>query len=298
MTDDFDAFVGAQWAAHESRPDEVAQRLAESVARVRTPAQVGPYAALVAHVYGVHLGAWDRGAEVLRSLRRAPGHDGGPLAEGPLARGLAALALASGDEAAADGLAPADRVAALASASSALLDREAVDRAIALYGRALDLAAATPLPDDSPAVRALAVGGNNLAATLEDRRDRTPAQAAAMLRAAEAALAQWQRCGGGLEHERAEYRLARSALRADQPDVALAAARRCVAICERDALPPFERFFGHAMVALAQAAAGNRVAAVEARSRALAACAAVPAEDQAGCRDDLDELRATLGDLP
>lgn len=291
---DLDEFLRAQWREHETETEAVAQRLAGSTAMIESPAQVGPYAALVTHVYGVHLARWADGAELLRALRRAPGYDGSAQAEGPIARSLAALGLAAGDETAAEALAPADRIAALANASSALLDRDDLDRAIDLFDRALALAATTPLADGLPAIRALAVGGNNLAAALEDRGDRTPAQSDAMLRAARAALTHWKRCGGWLEHERAEYRLARSALRAGQAAEAVAAAQRCVALCDSHDAPPFERFFGHAMAALAHAAAGEPEAATAQRTLALQAHAAVAPDEQGWCADDLAALNAAL----
>lgn len=293
----FDDFIRAQWREHGDAADAVAKRLAESTARVLTPAQVAPYAGLVVHVYGVHLAQWARGAELLQALRQSPGFDGSMLAEGALQRGLASLALASGDDAAADALAVPDRIAALASASSALLDREELDRAITLFDRALDLAEATELADDAPAVRSLAVGGNNLAATLEDRRERSPAQTAAMLRAAQAGLVHWQRGGGWIEHERAAYRLARSLLRAGRHAESCEAARHCLQVCATNEAPDVERFFGHAMEALALAGAGDHAAASAAGARALQAHARVPADEQAWCADDLQEMQAALAGL-
>ena len=296
--DGFDDFIRTQWREHGDAAEAVAQRLAESGARIRTPAQVAPFASLVVHVYGVHLAQCSSGAEVLQALRRAPGFDGSAAAEGPIRRGLATLGLASGDEAAAEDLGLPDRIAALAQASSALLDREELDRAIALFDRALALAPSAKLADDAPAVRSLAVGGNNLAATLEDRPDRSPAQTAAMLRAAQAGLVHWQRCGGWLEHERAAYRVARSQLRAGCPADALAAAHQCLQICTANAAPAFERFFGHVMETLACAGIGDRDAARTAGERALEAYTRVPADEQAWCADDLKEMQAALAALP
>lgn len=297
-TDGFDDFIRTQWHEHGDAAEAVAQRLAESGERVRTPAQVAPFAGLVVHVYGVHLAQWARGAEILQALRRAPGFDDSAAAEGPIQRGLATLALASGDDSTADSLDTPDRIVALAQASSALLDREELDRAIELFDRALDLARISALPDDALAVRNLAVGGNNLAATLEDRQDRSPAQTAAMLRAAQAGLEHWQRCGGWLEQERAAYRLARSRLRAGLPADALTSARQCLAVCATNEAPAFECFFGHVMETLALAGTGDAEAARTAGARAMAAYAQVPADEQAWCADDLNEMQAALADLP
>lgn len=296
--DGFDDFIRTQWREHADAAEAVALRLAESGARIRTPEQVAPVASLVVHVYGVHLAQWARGAEVLHALRHAPGFDGSAAAEGPIQRGLAALALASGDEAAADALDVPDRIVALAQASSALLDREELDRASALFDRALALTPSAALADDAPAVRSLAVGGNNLAATLEDRPERSAAQTAAMLRAAQAGLEHWQRCGGWLEQERAAYRLARSQLRAGRPADALAAAHLCVQICATNEAPAFERFFGHAMEALALAGTGDAEAARASGERAMADHARVPADELPWCVDDLREMQAALAGLP
>jgi len=291
MDTDFDTFVTRAWADHAVRPDEVGERVAAALHLARTPAQLQRVAGLVVHVFGEHLGQWARGAQLLASLRDGAAYDASPAAEGPIARGIAALGIAGGDDAAGGGLAAEDRVAALAVASSALLGRHEVDRAMSLYAQATSLAEPLSLAQQSPAVRALAVGGNNLAAELEDKADRSGIETVAMVRCAEAALKYWQLCGAWLEHERAEYRLARSLLRAGLAIDALAHAQRCVQICTEHDAPACERFFGHAVVALVQRSLGNHSAFDAARARALAAHAEVPADEQAWCAGDLAELR-------
>jgi len=154
------------------------------------------------------------------------------------------------------------------------------------------------LADEAPAVRSLAVGGNNLAAALETRAARSPGQTAAMLRAAYAGLDAWRRCGSWLEHERAEYRAARSQLSAGQAVQALHHAQRCLQICSEHDAPAFERFFGHAAAALAQAAAGDAAAARAERRRALDTHARVPPDERAWCDGDLNELHAIGGAAP
>jgi hypothetical protein len=77
---------------------------------------------------------------------------------------------------------------------------------------------------DAAAQRALAAAGNNLAAGLEEKPDRDAAGTAGMVAAAQAGVECWRRAGTWLEHERAEYRLARSLLAAGQAaDAAMAA---------------------------------------------------------------------------
>ena len=110
------------------------------------------------------------------------------------------------------------------------------------------------------------------------RGSRSAAQTADMLRAAEAGLVNWQRCGGWLEHQRAEYRVARSCLRAGLPARALPHAQRCVALCLQHEAPAFEAFFGHVQVALA--AVGDPALRSQAQHDALAAYEQVPMDER------------------
>ena len=206
-----------------------------------------------------------------------------------LARHIAALRFAGGDESTLAPLATDDRIAALAVAASALAGQLCFKRAIAVYDAALALAAAG-LADGSPALRALAVGGNNLAAALEDKADRDADETRGMVRAAEGGLLYWQRAGTWLEEERAEYRLARSLLQAGDVAAARHHAERCVDVCQANDAPAFERFFGHAVLALAQRGAGD-AAAFDASSRcARALFNQIPADERTWCQNDLDEL--------
>lgn len=290
MSADFDGFVRQAWDDHAEQTAAVAQRLASSMHLVQEAAQVAPYAGLIVHVFGVHLAQWSRGAELLDALRATPGHAAVPAAASPVPRGIAALGLAGGDAQAADTLTPPDRIAARAQAASAVAEREDFGRALDLLDAAIAEAARTPLADDSPAVRQLAVAGNNLAAALEDHPGRSPAQTAGMLRAAEAGLAHWRRCGGWLEHQRAEYRMARSGLRAGLPARALQHARQCVVLCLQNDAPAVERFFGHVMVALA--AVDDPTVRNRAHDQALAAYEQVPMDEREWCADDLRELQS------
>ena len=139
-------------------------------------------------------------------------------------------------------------------------------------------------------VGALAVGGNNLAAALEEKADRTPAQTAGMVDAARAALANWKRAGGWLEEERAEYRLAHSLLEAGQAAAAVGSARRCVAVCTQHAAAPLEQVFAHAVLALALRASGDAAGGDAARAQARHWFEQVPADERAWCEPELEKL--------
>ncbi len=279
------------WSDHADKADEVAARLAASLHVVETAVQIPRFAGLVTHVYGEHLGQWSRGVALHEALRCSPAFDGSPEARGAIERGIAALNYCAGDPSSLLPLAADDRVAVLAVVSSARLGRLDHAGALAAYDEAL-LGAQGGLPAGSPALRALAIGGNNLAAALEDKPDRDAGETAGMLRAAEAALQFWTLAGGWLEQERADYRLTRCLLQAGQPAAAVASARRCLDVCAANNATDFEIFFAHAVLALALRAVGDAPGYDASRQRALACYANVPPDEQKWCAVELRELGA------
>lgn len=283
---DFDAFVERAWTDHADDPAGVAARLEGSLGLVDDAARVVPYARLAVHVFGEHLGEWERGTRLLARLSERARVDDAARA---VARGIATLGYAGGDASALDGLGVDDRIAALATASSAFAARSEVDRALDAYEQALDIAA-PGLVDGSPALRALAVGGNNLAAALEERDDRTARQVRGMVAAARAALAYWKRAGGWIEEERAEYRLSCGLLTAGEAHEAADRARRCLAICDRHGAPAFERFYGTLALARADRALGDGASFVRLRDRARALHASMPDDEREACVADLAAL--------
>jgi hypothetical protein len=285
---EFAAFVESAWTDHADDPAGVAARLERSLDMVEDAARVAPYARLVTHVFGEHLGEWDRGTRVLERLReRAHGDD----ATRAVVRSIATLGYGGGDATVLTTLNVDDRIAALATAASAFAGRGEPDRALDAYAEALR-AAVPGLADGSPALRALAAGGNNLAAALEERTDRTERQTRGMVDAARAALAYWKRAGGWVEEERAEYRLSCSLLSAGEAREAIDAARRCIAVCDANDAPAFERFYGAAALARAQHDAGDRAAFERSRDAARAHYDRLPDDERSACEAELRALDA------
>jgi hypothetical protein len=62
-------------------------------------------------------------------------------------------------------------------------------------------------------------------------------------------------------------------------------------VCAANDAPAFERFFGEAVLAIAQRSAGDEQGFSVARERALAWYASVPADEQQWCASDLKELQ-------
>lgn len=265
--------------------------MAESLHLVQAPENCSPFVGLLTHVYGEHLGLWHRGVELLEELRDLPALNGSSIAAGAISRGIGTLRYAGGEAGALEGLSEEDRVRALATASSALAARQDYARAIDAFDRALQVAQAG-LPSGSLGIRALAAHGNNLAVELERKRDRDAHETTAMIRSAEAALSHWKLAGTWLEEERAEYRLARSLLQAERPQVACESANRCLALCESQDAPPFEKFFAHAVVALAERELGNTASFESHLGLAKAYLEQIPQAERQWCEDDLRELEA------
>lgn len=278
------------WERHADEPHAVAQALEAGLAEIRRPGQAAPYAALAVHLYAEHLPARAPGIALLERLRQqAAAAEALPAIE----RHLAVLRRLDGDAAALDALEPDQRIAALAAVAAALAAHHDTAGALAAFDAALAQADAG-LREGSPALRALAIGANNLACTLEEQPARTPAEAAGMVRAAQAGVLYWGRAGGWLELERAEYRLAMSLRLAGDARAAMAAARRCVALCEAHGAPAFERFFGAAALAMACRAAGDEAGFAAARGAAAAWREQVPVDERAWCDADWNALQAAL----
>ena len=164
--DDFDQFVKKAWADHAEEPAQVAARLAEALPDVHDAARIVPYVRLVGHVHGEHLGRWDEGVALLETLREQA-IAAEPTAVAAIEAAIGALRFCADANAPLGHLPPTQRAAALASAAAMLTGRNDLYRAIAALDDAHRVAPADLAPG-APAVRALAIAGNNLAAALEE----------------------------------------------------------------------------------------------------------------------------------
>jgi len=284
----FDAFLEKAWADHGDHPEEVGQRLEQGYALLETPAQIAPFARILAHVDGEHLARWTEGVARLERLRtHARWRDDGD-APTIVRRLIAALRFANG-EAGVGGLDPADRAHGHAVAAAALAAQEHMSDAIRHFRAALS-AASPGLTEGEPAIRALAVTSNNLAATFEQMPTRSDGETATMLDAARAARDYWSRAGGWLETERAEYMLAKCHLAAGDAKAALMHAQNCAAICEANDADAFERFFAQSGRALSYRALGDAAQFARARKAALDGYSTVAADQKPWCESTLKLL--------
>lgn len=284
----FDEMIEQAWDDHADHTHAVADRLAAAAPTIGTPAHFAPFARLVTHVYGEHLGECERGVALLNSLRKLPAYADTPAVGGVVTRSVATLRFVGGDPTAAATLAADDRAAALATAASALTARKEYARALEAYAQAVRIAPS--LPAGAPAFRALAIAGNNLSAALEDKEGRSPAETEGMVAAARGGLAFWRKSGTWLEEERALYRLARSLLAADQPGEAVMCAQQCARVCDENNASAFERFFAIAVLARALREDGRAADYRQTRNEALDWFDAVPDDEREWCEADLAQL--------
>jgi hypothetical protein len=279
--------VADGWRRHADEPQRVRDALVSAVDLVTDDGQLYAFSRLLTHLYAEHLDDPIAGVPVLDVLRARFESD--VRGYRVVTTGIGMLRFTAGDENALAQLSREECVSALATAASALAWRARHTSAVAAYQRALD-EASTGLPDGSPALRALAVGGNNVAVVLERKVDRDEDENSAMVQIADAALETWKRAGGWLEEQRALYRCARSRLQAGRPLEAIQCAQRCLHTCEQNDAPAFERFFACAVVALAFRAAGELVQFERWRGLARARYDALAPHEREFCEDELAEL--------
>ncbi len=295
-TNEFEALIETAWNDHAAEPAAVAARLQASLAFITQAAHIAPFARITTHVFGEHLGQWQHGVALLQKLFTLSVWDEATH-RGLLERNLATLrycesADATAESSALQTLNHDDQIAALATAAACLVGVGQTARAMTTFNTAIERAD-SGLSKDSPALRALAVAGNNMAASLEELPQRDATQNIMMLKAANAGVRFWKLAGTWLETERAYYRLANSLMAAGQPDEAIRAAERCIAVCDENAAPAFEKFFGHAMKAIAARSAGERGVFETARSAALAHFELVPNDERSWCKRELEALNAS-----
>lgn len=303
-TSPLDDFVAKGWDDHAGDAAGVFDRFPTGLALVTEAKHVPPFAGLVVHVAGEHLGRWKEGIDLLRRLERPP-----LAAESPegrsLARSRSVLELCAGDRRAAERSALAGRTGAslpfasdlariLAIAAAALAGQKRVAEASEAFEEACALASYGPTAAD-PTSRALAVTANNLAAAYEDRTDRTATEDALMKRAANVARDFWGLAGTWLQAERAEYRCSFSHRKAGDLPAALEHARRCQRIIEANGNDPYEALFAHEALAFAHHALGDGLAAARERAAMAALVPSVSdADSRAFCEGQLAVLDRAL----
>jgi hypothetical protein len=291
---DLEHWLARAWDRHADDPVGVLAELPDAAAAATADTEIDRLLRLAHHIVGAHQGGpaeLAAGRALLARLAALPA--AGPVAMASASAYGHALALTGDAQHPLAALPASEAIRVRALAAANLAERDPA-RAGPLLGAAVAAAEATGLPDSDPAVRALAVAGNNIAGTLQELPTRDAAGTALMLQAARLGLQFWRRAGTWLEEERAHYRLAVCAAAAGDATLAREHAQACAAIVQREGDVALEAFFAHEATALAEAAAGDTAAHARAVARAQAAFERLDADDQTWCRQTLLKLGAPL----
>ncbi len=285
---DFKSYLGQAWTDHATQPQQVADGFSMGASLMNSEEDLPQLVHLITHVMGEHLGQWEAGEVFLNSLKSNQFFVAGSDSEKAIKRAVASLRLAGGDTEILENFETSDQIRICAVAASALNNKN-IDQAQALFSQAMTLAE-KGLDKNDPAARALAVTGNNLAATLEERSSRTPGETKLMISAAHAGRKFWELAGTPVEVQSAEYRLAMTYMAAGDGEKAFLHAKRCVDTGLSQAGAPLDMFYAYEVLALAERSRGNFPGFKVAGEKVQTFFSQLSAEEKSSCAGTLKKL--------
>lgn len=287
-----DNFIDQAWNDHATDSKAVAGRLQQGLDLVTENSQIPGVVHLAAHVFGEHLGQWNDGINFLDGLKNLKAFQPHTDSQTAIERSVAALKLAGGMISDLQLFVNSDQIRIYASAAAALCGQSQVNKASDYFKKALEMAQ-TGLNIENPAIRALAVTSNNLAATLEEKETRSTEETQLMILAALTGRKFWEIAGTWLNVERAEYRLCMSYLKAGQLPQALEHAQLCLEIIEQNKAESMEYFFGYEALALVEKARSNHIGFEKAVEHAKKHFELIEnTGDKSWCKSSLEKLLA------
>ena len=284
----FETYLNQSWKDHGDQSEKVAAEFAVGAGLAKTEAELVQFVRLVTHVMGEHLARWQDGATFLAGLKSHAACAKESAAEKAIKRSIAVLQVAGGQALDLKSFSLSDQVHILGVAASALTERDVV-RAEQFLRQALQLAD-TGLEKNDPANRALAVTGNNLACTLEEKPSRSPEETALMILAAQTGRKYWERIGDKQDVAQAEYRLAMTFLQAKDLVLAHRHAKICVEMCCENKAGDMDMFYAYEVLALVERAEGNMADFELAVARAKEHFEKLDAEKKTWCAPSLKKL--------
>lgn len=281
----FEEYLNDAWASHPKQSAELLKNFKSNFALISSGDEITSMGHLITHVSGEHLGEWGKGIQLLQELRTHP-----QLKDvAALNRFIASLSLSDDKNFSIENFSDSDKVRILAMTASALASQNDLDRAARYLAEAEEICH-LKLDKKDPANRNLAVASNNLACTFEEKPTLTHDETYLMIHAAFCARKFWEVAGTWLEVERAEYRLAKTFLKADILDKAFFHAEKCLEIISAHGNDPLEVFFGMEVLAQVENARNNNLGREEAVKCMRETFEKLKPEDKVWCNETLERF--------
>lgn len=283
----FNDYLNEAWEQHQDHTEKVFNEFPQYFSLCEKDEDVLSLGHLITHVCGEHLGKWYDGIVLLETL----------LTEKPMSdlsgfnRFKATLNLCADKNYSLSGFSDSDQARILASCASALSSHEQLERAIR-YLKKADLLAKEKLDAKDPAMKGIAITGNNLACVLEEKENRSKEEVELMIFAARMGRTYWEKAGTWMHVERAEYRLAQTYLKANEPEVAKTHALNCLSIIEKNGNDPIELFFAHEVLCLCAEALNDQDSVEKHIHQMETYFARMNSDDQSWTRLTLDKIKA------
>lgn len=282
-------YIEKAWNDHATAPKMVFESFDSAKDLIETNDEIPALVRLITHVSGDHLGLWNEGIQKLQELTRHPCYLGKTESDFAIARSTATLKMCADKTISISEFSLSDRIRILAMAAGPLLQNGDTPRATECFSEALELAI-MGLAKEDPANRALAVAGNTLACSLEDKKNRTDTDVQLMILAAKTARKYWELAGGPPQVAMAEYRLSQTYLQAKMRDQSYEHAQECVELCEINKLSSLDHFYGYEALALAERERKNQIGFAKALAKVQLHFQQLSPEDQ-------EQHRATIKNL-
>lgn len=255
---EFKQYIDQSWNKHATETNAVYESFSLGERLISSNENIPVLARLITHVCGDHLGLWSNGQEKLEKLKQNPFYVAQTESEFALNRSIATLRFCSGELKDLKSFSLSDQVRILAQAAGMIMERGKTDEAKNYFMKSLELAL-QGLEKQDPACRALAITGNNMACTLEEKINRSEPESELMVLAALAARKYWELAGGPSEVASAEYRLSQSYLKANKIEKSFEHAQLSIEVCQAHTASHLDFFFGYEALALSEKARKNEM---------------------------------------
>ena len=285
---DFNTYLNNAWNDHAHDANAVAHNFGQGLTLAQTTDQLSQLARLGTHVYSEHLGRWNDGIIFLNQIKTQTSYSAESTGS-QMKIYEASLALSSQPNTKISSFTVSEQIRILGMSASAMSEQGQPEKAKSYFLKALDLAK-SGLEATDPANRSLAITGNNLATSLEEKKERTPQETELMILSAQIGRQFWEIAGTWKETERAEYRLSKTYLQASNYDKSFSHARNCIEICEKNGAPAIEFFFGYEAIALAERARGQKVRYEFAVGQMKKYLNEVPENEKPWCQSALEKI--------